>query len=67
MKFQTIKDMDLRGKRVLLRADLNVPAQRSKVTDATRIRSSLPTVRYALDHGARVVLASHLGRPKGRR
>jgi phosphoglycerate kinase len=62
---QTIKDIDVRGKTVLLRADYNVPLDKGKITDDYRIKQSLPTVRYLLDHGAKVVICSHLGRPKG--
>ena len=62
----TIRDLDLRGKRVFVRVDFNVPMKGGVITDDTRIRASLPTVQYALEHGATVVLASHLGRPKGK-
>jgi phosphoglycerate kinase len=62
----SIKDLDLRGKRVFIRVDFNVPIKNGAITDDTRITSSLPTIQYALDQGASVVLASHLGRPKGK-
>lgn len=63
----SIRDLDLTGKRLFIRVDFNVPIEDGRVTDDTRITSAIPTLQYALDKGARVILASHLGRPKGQR
>jgi phosphoglycerate kinase len=63
----TIEDLDIRGKRVFIRADFNVPLDDNlMITDDRRIRSTLPTINYAIDEGAKVILSSHLGRPKGK-
>jgi phosphoglycerate kinase len=70
MAYSSIRDLDLLGKRVFIRVDFNVPLDKTesgmKITSDKRIKASLPTIQYALEHGAAVVLASHLGRPKGK-
>jgi phosphoglycerate kinase len=72
MPYPSIRDLDLKNKRVFIRVDFNVPLEKNdkgdmEITSDKRIKASLDTIRYALDHGAGVILASHLGRPKGKR
>src|ERR1700760_3749839 len=66
MGFRTLDDLQVKGKRVLVRADLNVPMEDGKVTDATRIQRQAPTIRELAEKGARVIVLSHFDRPKGK-
>lgn len=65
MRLKRLQDFEVAGKRVLLRIDLNLPRYHGKITDATRIIRALPTILYLIEHQAKIIIISHLGRPKG--
>ncbi|MDR2098978.1 MAG: phosphoglycerate kinase, partial [Rickettsiales bacterium] len=67
MKLKTLKDIpEIRGRRIIVRADLNVPVEGARVTDASRIERFAPTAKYLSDNGAKVIIIAHFGRPKGK-
>ena len=66
MNKKTLKDVELKNKRVVMRVDFNVPIKGGVISDDTRVQAALPSIRYILDHGASLALMSHLGRPKGK-
>src|SRR5579884_3290373 len=66
MKKLSISDLDLSGERVFMRVDFNVPLSDGRITDDTRIEAALPSIRYVIEKGGKLILASHLGRPKGK-
>ena len=66
MNKKTVRDIDLKGKKVVMRVDFNVPLKEGVITDDTRIKAAEPTIKYVLEQGAALVLMSHLGRPKGK-